>query len=203
MTPANPWPPGLLALADAGELDAGAPIAMGRVGNTIERVRLLDGSLAVLKRGRDAASDADVRGEAERLSWLDGRAGAPRLLWAGDFNGHAASLVTLLPGQPAHERVDDPAHVITRAARALRAVHALPIEACPFGERSGPADAVIHGDYALPNVLIDGEVVGIVDWSLLRVGDREEDIDDAQRSIRRNFGERWVTGFRRAYGCGA
>ncbi len=203
MDASMPWPASVLAIADAVELDAAAPIAIGRVGNTIHRVRLRDGGWGVLKRGGGALGGdearADVLAEAERLAWLDGRAGAPRLLWTGNVGEHAASLATHLSGLPAHERQENPTHAITIAARALRAVHELPVRACPFGEHRDAGDVVIHGDYALPNVIIGDEAVGIVDWSLMRVGDRNEDIDDAERSIGRNFGERWVPRFREAY----
>ncbi|NRA58473.1 MAG: phosphotransferase [Phycisphaerales bacterium] len=198
-----PWPADVRALADAVELDSAAPIAIGRVGNTIECVRLRDGGRGVLKRGGGALGGADARAdvlaEAERLAWLDGRAGAPRLLWADNVGEHAASLATHLPGLPAHELQENPTYAITVAARALRAVHELPVKQCPFGAPFDADDIVIHGDYALPNVIIDGTQGSIVDWSLLRIGDRNEDIDDAERSVGRNFGEGWVAKFREAY----
>ena len=197
------WPAALLALADGRSLDTAKPVAQSRLGNTIDRIRLRDGGRGVLKRGGGALggddAKADVLAEAERLSWLDGRAGAPCLLWAGRVGEHAASLATHLPGRAAHELQGNPTHAITVAARALRAVHELPVRACPFGEHRDAGDVVIHGDYALPNVIIDGIQWGIVDWSLMRVGDRNEDIDDAERSIRRNFGEDLVAMFREAY----
>ncbi len=207
MTSANSWPPGLLALADAADLDAAARIAIGRVGNTIQRVRLRDGRWGVLKRGGGALGGENARSEvlaeAERLAWLVDRAGAPTLLWAGVIGDQEVSMATHLSGRPAHEFTGDPRKAITLAASVLRAIHALPIEGCPFGDRSDSTDVVIHGDYALPNVIVDRDAVGIVDWSLMRIGDPREDIDDAERSIRRNFGERWEGLFSETYTAAA
>jgi aminoglycoside phosphotransferase len=51
---------------------------------------------------------------------------------------------------------------------------------------------LIHGDYALPNVLIDGDDVGFVDLDRAGVGDRHLDLAIAARSLTYNWGEQWV-----------
>ena len=197
------WPSELRALVVPQEFAPARPIADSRLGNSIDRVRLRTGGFGVLKCGGESLggdeAKADVLAEAARLAWLNGLAGAPRLLWDGVIGDCAASLVAEHSGRAAHECSDDSAHAIESAARALRVVHALPVSTCPFGARSAATDVVIHGDYALPNVIIARATVGVVDWSLLRIGDPNEDIDDAERSIRRNFGERWRAHFRDAF----
>lgn len=58
-----------------------------------------------------------------------------------------------------------------------------------------------HGDYCLPNVLIDGEeVAGFVDWGYAGVADRYKDIALAVRSLERNTGEGLAESFYTAYG---
>ncbi len=193
------WPAALQALIDPRTPRDGPPFAIGRLGNTIARIGLRGGGLAILKRGGPGEAADDVHAEAARLGWLAGRGGAPRLVWSGRIGSDAASLVRALPGRPAHEMTDHPRHAITSAAVALRAVHAVPIDDCPFGMASNASCVLIHGDFALPNVVVDDASTGVVDWSLATIGDRESDICDAERSIRRNFGAEFVPHFREAY----
>ena len=63
-------------------------------------------------------------------------------------------------------------------------------------------DVVItHGDYCLPNILIDGDQVsGFIDLGAAGVGDRYRDLALAQRSLLRNCGPGWDEAFFAAYG---
>ena len=67
-----------------------------------------------------------------------------------------------------------------------------------------PADEDLvftHGDYCLPNVLVDGdEVSGFVDWGRAGVADRYKDIALVIRSLERNTGENLALAFFEAYG---
>ena len=70
--------------------------------------------------------------------------------------------------------------------------------------RKRPADEDLvftHGDYCLPNVMIDAEkVAGFVDWGRAGVADRYKDISLVVRSLKRNTGEDLTTRFFEAYG---
>jgi aminoglycoside phosphotransferase len=60
-----------------------------------------------------------------------------------------------------------------------------------------------HGDYCLPNLLIDADTLavnGFVDLGLAGISDRYRDLALAARSITYNFGEKWVATFFAAYG---
>lgn len=58
-----------------------------------------------------------------------------------------------------------------------------------------------HGDYCLPNVMVDrGEVSGFVDWGRAGVADRYKDIALVVRSLERNTGEDLASAFVKAYG---
>lgn len=58
-----------------------------------------------------------------------------------------------------------------------------------------------HGDYCLPNVMIDtGRVVGFIDLGYAGVGDPYRDFIAADYSVRRNLGDAWVAPFFAAYG---
>ena len=67
-----------------------------------------------------------------------------------------------------------------------------------------PADEDLvftHGDYCLPNVMMDrDEVSGFVDWGRAGVADRYKDISLVVRSLKRNTGEDLTKRFFQAYG---
>ena len=67
-----------------------------------------------------------------------------------------------------------------------------------------PADEDLvftHGDYCLPNVMMDGDKVsGFVDWGRAGVADRYKDIALAVRSLEGNTGEDLALAFLEAYG---
>ena len=67
-----------------------------------------------------------------------------------------------------------------------------------------PADEDLvftHGDYCLPNVMMDrDEVSGFVDWGRAGVADRYKDIALVVRSLERNTGEDLAAAFFEAYG---
>ncbi len=72
--------------------------------------------------------------------------------------------------------------------------------------RNRPADEDVvftHGDYCLPNVLIDpvaGHVSGYIDVARAGVADRYQDLALAVRSLAYNFGPGWEPYFWEAYG---
>ncbi|MBB6097090.1 kanamycin kinase/aminoglycoside 3'-phosphotransferase-2 [Deinobacterium chartae] len=60
---------------------------------------------------------------------------------------------------------------------------------------------VTHGDYCLPNIILDGKyVAGFVDVGGLGIADRHQDLALCVRSLKRNIGERWGAVFLEAYG---
>jgi kanamycin kinase/aminoglycoside 3'-phosphotransferase-2 len=74
--------------------------------------------------------------EIAALRWLGGRAGAPKLLWAGEVEGRPAMLAEALPGTALHDLPQDRAEAgLIAAIAALRALHDLPIGDCPPDQR--------------------------------------------------------------------
>lgn len=58
-----------------------------------------------------------------------------------------------------------------------------------------------HGDYCLPNVVINGDAVsGFIDLGLAGVADRYQDLALGARSLTYNFGLEWVPLFFETYG---
>lgn len=67
-----------------------------------------------------------------------------------------------------------------------------------------PEDLVFtHGDYCLPNILIDPQtrqITGFIDWSRAGIADRYQDLAIAARTIAHNLGPQWSQPFLAAYG---
>jgi aminoglycoside phosphotransferase len=58
------------------------------------------------------------------------------------------------------------------------------------GEALLDRGCIVHGDYCLPNLLIQGEVVaGVIDWGRGGRGDRHRDITSMYRSVAFNCGQ--------------
>ena len=99
-------------------IDGAAP-AFAKIGNPARRI-----SREMLAR------------EIATLRWLGGRAGAPRLLWAGSAEGRPAMLAEALPGTALHDLAPERAKAgLIAAVEALRVLHALPIDDCPLDQR--------------------------------------------------------------------
>ena len=65
------------------------------------------------------------------------------------------------------------------------------------------APVFVHGDYCLPNVLVDPgslTLTGFIDWGSAGASDRYFDLALAARSITYNLGAEWVAPFFAAYG---
>jgi aminoglycoside 3'-phosphotransferase-1 len=110
-------------------------ITTGESGGVVHRLSAPGRSDCFLKLGRGAVAD-DITHEMLRLTWLDGRLPAPRVLHFVRNDDHAALLSSALPGVAAAEwmaehpeRAGDAVHCI---ADFLRQLHALPVEHCPF-----------------------------------------------------------------------
>lgn len=77
---------------------------------------------------------AELRREREVLDWLAGRLGAPTVENYCEEGREAYLLMSSVSGCPAAGLVSDwkPKVLLAELTRALRRVHALPVESCPF-----------------------------------------------------------------------
>jgi aminoglycoside phosphotransferase len=129
-------------------------------------------SLLVLhQRPPDIVATLD---EADRLSWLAGRAGAPGVVAAGRADEGDEAVVLRLGHDSMSAGVGlpvGPEMFIEAVAAALRAVHELPVERCPFdasGDRLHQLAAQRVAD-GLVAVAADGAYVGREPADLLAV----------------------------------
>ncbi|MDP9480945.1 MAG: aminoglycoside 3'-phosphotransferase [Actinomycetota bacterium] len=157
--------------------------------------------------GTNSAEFNSLRDEAARLEWLGGRLPVPRVIASGSRGGHEFLLTEAVPGVPAHDRSADRSRqeVASLVGRALKEFHSVPTEGCPFrhpvvGPTSEGDEVLVHGDYCLPNVLLDGDRFHYLDVGEAGVGDRYVDIVAAIWSLRHNYGEGSVAGLLNEYG---
>jgi aminoglycoside 3'-phosphotransferase-2 len=99
----------------------------------------IDGERPVFAKIADPArriSRESLVREIAALRWLDGRAGAPRLVWTGEVEGRPAMLAEALAGTALHEVTPDRAEAgLIAGIGALRTLHALSIVDCPLDQR--------------------------------------------------------------------
>jgi aminoglycoside phosphotransferase len=81
-------------------------------------------------------SRESLQREIAALRWLNGRAGAPRLIWTGEVEGRPAMLTEALAGMALHDVAPEKAEAgLIAGIGALRAMHNLPIDDCPLDQR--------------------------------------------------------------------
>lgn len=111
------------------------PVTTGESGGSVHSLSVPGRPSCYLKLGRGAVAD-DITHEMLRLTWLDGKLPAPRVLHFVRDDDHAALLSTALPGVAAAEWLaehpDRAAEALRSMADFLRRLHALPVEHCPF-----------------------------------------------------------------------
>lgn len=158
-------------------------------------------------RAGEPPSGVNLLGEAERLAWLR-KAGlpGPELVDVGISDEMQWLVMTEVPGRsgadpwPAYRRNA----VIDAIADMLRLLHASAVARCPFRadlatlrttagaealEPTWPSTedlVVTHGDYCLPNMLLDPDTLapaGFIDLGELGVADRYRDLAAGAMSI--------------------
>lgn len=60
-------------------------------------------------------------------------------------------------------------------------------------------NVLTHGDYCLPNVIVNNDKYGFIDLGDCGVGDKYKDFSSMEVSIKRNLGEEWIECFYESY----
>jgi len=145
--------------------------------------------------------------EIARLRWMRQMGlPCPEVLEAATENGRHWLLMTAVAGRDMASATDlTPAQAVQIIAQALRHLHALPWQECPFDHR--PAQRVEHAQAQVQAGRVDesdfdDERLGrtAADCGRLGVSDRYQDLALASRSITRNLGAQWAAPFFEAYG---
>jgi aminoglycoside phosphotransferase len=146
---------------------------------------------------------ANLVDERDRTVWLAERWPVPEVIGFFKAYGDDWLLTREVQGVPLyHASVGwEPARVASRFGEILRELHATDSAGCPFGE-SKPGHVLIHGDYCLPNVLVEqGRLTALVDLGKSGIGDPRDDFAAALWSLHYNFGHGFAREFLDAYGA--
>ena len=144
----------------------------------------------------------DLEDERDRTVWLAGRLPVPEVLGLFHAFGDDWLLTRAMPGMPLSDRSLgwEPSRVAQEMGEILRDIHAVDAKGCPFGERRA-GHVLIHGDYCLPNVLVqDGRLSGLVDVGGAGLGDPQDDLAAGVWSLHYNYGPGHAREFLDAYG---
>jgi aminoglycoside phosphotransferase len=115
----------------------GARVGHGMSGDLVFRLDAPIAAFAKIAAPGRRISRVEMEREIAVLRWLDGRIGAPQLIWSGLLDeNRPALLMQALGGVALHALQGEAAEAGAIAAiQALAALHALPIDDCPFDER--------------------------------------------------------------------
>jgi aminoglycoside phosphotransferase len=162
---------------------------------TAWRLRGSDGDVFV-KRA------AQLSAERDRLGWLAGRWPVPELVGFFQDAGDDWLVTRAVGGVPMYDASVgwEPERVAATLGEILRELHATDTTGCPFGVRKR-GHVLIHGDYCLPNVLVqDGRFSAVVDVGLAGLGNPDVDLAAGLWTLHYNFGAGFGRPFLEAYG---
>jgi kanamycin kinase len=145
---------------------------------------------------------ANLADERDRTAWLAGRWPVPEVVGYFKAYGDDWLLTREVSGVPLYDAsiAWDAPRVARRFAEILLEIHATDATGCPFGEAK-PGRVLIHGDYCLPNVLVEqGRLTALVDLGRSGIGDPRDDFAAALWSLHYNYGPGYARDFLDAYG---
>jgi aminoglycoside phosphotransferase len=149
---------------------------------------------------------AALSGERDRIAWLSSRRlPVAEVVGFVHADGDDWMFTRELPGVPLHHASLgwEPVRVARCFGELLREIHAIDASRCPFGE-AAPGYVLIHGDFCLPNVLVEeGRLAGLLDVGQAGLGDPRDDLAAGIWTLYYNFGRGCGPDFLDAYGAPA
>lgn len=151
------------------------PVEDGESGGIIHLLQAPGRPDLYVKHGRGTVA-TDITDEMARLAWLQTRFPVPAIHHFISTPTEACLVTAAVPGQPAHEYLEQhPARrldVVRAIAATLRSLHALPIAECPF--YSGLDLRLAHAQRRLHAGLVDESDFGPEHqgWSAQQVFDK-------------------------------
>ena len=116
-------------------------------------------------------------------------------------DGHDYLLISELPGKNLVELIEEwsSLEIVDTFAEAIKQLH--DVDATKVFPEASSKDMLLHGDMALPNIIISDErVIGYIDFGQLSFGNPELDLADAIWCLQRNLGPAYGEQFLQAYG---
>lgn len=144
---------------------------------------------------------ATLKSERDNLQKLETILNVPGVIDFYDIGEKDYLLITELPGKNLAELVKEwpDLQIVDKFAEAIRRLHA--VDVAKLFPEAGSKDVVLHGDMALPNIIISerGDI-GYIDFGQMAFGSPELDLADAIWSLQRNIGPNYGELFLEKYG---
>lgn len=139
--------------------------------------------------------------ERDNLKKLEGLLNAPKVIDFCASDDKDYLLISELPGKNLVELIGEWANIeiVGIFAKAVRQLHSLDVT--QIFPQAGPHDVLVHGDMALPNIIIsDEQEIGYIDFGQMTFGTPELDVADSIWSLQRNMGPDYGELFLKEYG---
>jgi len=142
-----------------------------------------------------------LKAERDNLQKLSAILNVPKVVSFYDAGENNYLLISELPGKNLVELIGEwpELEIVEKFADAIRQLHSL--DATQIFPEASPKDVLLHGDMALPNIIVthDGDI-GYIDFGQLSFGSPELDLADAIWSLQRNLGPAYGELFLKKYG---
>lgn len=142
-----------------------------------------------------------LRAEHDNLKKLEHILHVPKVLDFTDADGDDYLLISELPGKNLVELIRERSdhEIVQLFADAIRQLHS--VDAVKLFSKARSTDVLLHGDMALPNIIISNEGdIGYIDFGQLSFGPPERDLVDAIWSLQRNISPDYGELFLKRYG---
>jgi len=142
-----------------------------------------------------------LRAERDNLKKLEAVLSVPKVIDFYEAGENDYLLISELPGKNLVELIGEwpELTIVHKFADAIRQLHS--IDAAKVFPEASSTDVLLHGDMALPNIIIaDSGEFGYIDFGQLSFGTPELDLADAIWSLQRNLGPAYGELFLKKYG---
>jgi aminoglycoside phosphotransferase len=142
-----------------------------------------------------------LRAENDNLKKLKKILNVPEVIVFYDADENDYLLISELPGKNLVELIGEWSDVaiVDKFAEAIRQLHSL--DAAKIFPEANAKDVLLHGDMALPNIIISAQgQTGYIDFGQMSFGPPELDLADAIWSLQRNIGPDYGELFLKKYG---
>jgi aminoglycoside phosphotransferase len=152
-------------------------------------------------RGYYLKISTTLKSEHDNLKKLETILNTPKVIDFYDADENDYLLITELPGKNLVELIEEWSNldIVNKFAEATKRLH--DVDATRIFPKASATDVILHGDLALPNIIISEQGgIGYIDFGQLNFGPPELDLADAIWSLQRNIGPDYGKLFLEKYG---
>ena len=210
-------------------------LKLGRSDTKVFKTKLKSNYQEVILKIQYTENKNNLKEEYERLKWIEGKLNTPKAYYYNEKDNIKYLIMEYKKGAPSF-KFDDIGY---RLGKALKQIHQVNIENCPFNKYSPeqllsnfldkldsiypeiqdnykdetketviefmkeniPIDKVLtHGDYSMPNILINAGEISFIDLGELGISTKYLDIYYLMKSLKINKKEEIFEEFLKGYG---